>query len=533
MGGSDDAAVCLIGGGVAASMVASELARHGIEVLILEAGPRHDPTKRFEYMKESLYGGNPWKGDNPERDLFTVDEQLRAYDLNDRRVKGVGGSGLHWGGMVARLHESDFELSSRYRMGVDWPIRYRDLEPYYSKAEEIIGVAGEDAHPFTPWRGRPYPLPPFPFSYSDRLLKVAFDRLGIPLFHTSVARTSVTYGGRPPCLAYAMCQTCPIFAKWTPDLLMSQAERTGKVTVRPETRVVRIHTSNTGRVIESVTAMSTVDGISVRAEFRAPVFVLAAHGVESARLLLLSTSFSHPDGLGNNGGSVGKYYMEHPFVAGFGELTERTYVERIGFETAQSHYFYETAREQGATAFVLLPGNRHVQSPLTVVNEELSRQLIWGDELKSVVQQRFGFGASIIALMEQLPYDANRVTLDAEVRDDLGDPVPRLSYFSGQPRESRTVEMAAATIRKLFAALSVTDIKLRSGLAPGHHMGTCRMGDDPHSNVVDRDLKVHGVKNLYVVGSSVFPTAGAGFPTLTVAALALRLADHLRGRLSP
>jgi glucose dehydrogenase len=528
---SDAAGVCIIGAGVAASMVALQLAAHGIDVLILEAGPRHDPAQRAEYMRESLYGEDPWRGDNPKRDLFTLDGQMRAYDLNERRAKGVGGSGLHWGGMVARLHESDFELHSRYQMGVDWPISYRQLEPYYTIAEEIMGVAGSDASPWTPWRNRPYPLPPFPFSYSDRLLKPAFDRLNIPLHHTSVARTSVAYGGRPPCLSYAMCQACPIFAKWTPDLLMRQAEQTGKVTVRPETQVIRINPDSTGRSIASVTAVSRLKGSPVQTEFRAPIMVLAAHGVESARLLLMSTSPSHPDGLGNNSGCVGKYFMEHPFVGGLGALPERTYVERIGFETAQSHYFYETAREQGGTAFILLLGNRQVQSPLDIVNEELSRRLIWGDALKAVVQQRFGFGASIGALFEQLPYEANRVSLDAEVRDDLGLPVPKLSYFLDEPRELRTMEVASGVIRELFAGLGVKDIKMRSGLAPGHHMGMCRTGDDPRSSVVDRDLNVHGVQNLYVVGSSVFPTSGAGWPTLTVAALALRLADHLRSRL--
>ncbi len=433
MGGSESAAVCLIGGGVAASMVASQLALRGIEVLILEAGPRHDRAKRFEYMTESLYGGNPWQGNHPERDLFTVNEELRAYDLNERRAKGVGGSGLHWGGMVSRLHESDFDLYSRYQIGVDWPIRYHDLEPYYTKAEAIIGVAGEDAYPLTPWRSQPYPLPPFPFSYSDRLLKVAFDQLGIPLHHTSVARTSVASHGRPPCLSYAMCQTCPIFAKWTPDLLISQAEQTGTVMVRPDTRVTRINTDNTGQMIESVTAVSMTDGTPVQTEFRAQVFVLAAHGVESARLLLLSTAPSHPKGVGNMSGTVGKYFMEHPYVAGFGELTERTYVERIGFETAQSDYFYETTREQGGTAFVLLPGNRDVQSPLTIVNEVLGKRLVWGAELKAIVQQRFGFAASIGALMEELPYNTNQVSLDADLRDDLG--------FS----RSETIPLAGAT----------------------------------------------------------------------------------------
>ena len=136
-------------------MVASELAFSGADILILEAGPRHDPAKRFEYMAQKRYGGDPWASNNPERDQYTLGEGYRIYDLNQRRVKAVGGSGLHWGGHVARLHESDFELHSRYGMGVDWPIRYHELEPYYTRAEHLMGVAGADAYPFTPWRSEP------------------------------------------------------------------------------------------------------------------------------------------------------------------------------------------------------------------------------------------------------------------------------------------------------------------------------------------------------------------------------------------
>jgi glucose dehydrogenase len=525
------AEVCIIGGGVAASMLAAQLSHHGIGVLILEVGPRHDPAKRHDYMQQSLYGENPWESDNPTRDLYTLAGPRRVYNLNDRRVKAVGGSGLHWGGMVARLHESDFELHRRYNMGIDWPISYHELEFYYTQAEEVIGVAGADAHPLTPWRSRPYPMPPFPFSHSDRILKAAFDQLGIPLHHTSVARTSVGYDGRPPCLSYAMCQACPIFAKWTPDLLISQAEHSGKVAVKAQTRVIRLNTDDSGTVITSVTAVSQANGAPVTQDYRAPIFILAAHGIESTRLLLKSTSTEHPNGLGNRSGHVGKYFMEHPFVSGFGRLQERTYVERIGFETAQSHYFYESAREQEGTAFILLLGNRQVQSPLDVINEELSQRLIWGDELKRVVQERYGFGATIGAIIEQLPYDSNQVTLDEQVRDDLGFPVPKLTYALDQARELRTMETASTVIRELFAAVGVSEVKMRSGLAPGHHMGTCRMGDDPQSSVVDRNLKMHGVENLYIVGSSVFPTSGAGWPTLTVAALALRLAHHLQIRL--
>jgi len=165
------------------------------------------------------------------------------------------------------------------------------------------------------------------------------------------------------------------------------------------------------------------------------------------------------------------------------------------------------------------------------VSEELSTNLIWGEELKKVVQRRFGSGVLIAAMVEQLPHQENLVSLDDAVRDDLGFPVPRLTYVFDQERELRTIGRASLLIKKLLDALGATRIRMQTALAPGHQTGTCRMGDDPQSSVVDRDLKVHGVRNLYLAGGSVFPTSGAVAPTLTIAALALRLGHQLAGEL--
>jgi glucose dehydrogenase len=520
--------VCVIGGGVAGAILAFQLSGAGIDVFMLEAGPWHDPAQRFDYMKRQLYGSDPWASNNPERDRFTLGGPYRWYDLNQTRVKGVGGSGLHWGGHTGRLHESDFELHTRYGIGVDWPIRYPDLERYYTQAETIIGVAGHDAYPLTPWRSTKYPMPPFPFSYSDHVVKRAFDRLGIPLHHTAVARNSVPYDHRSPCVSFAMCQTCPVFARWTPDLLIRRLEKAGKVTVKSDTRVVRIHFTAAGTAVERVTAISTEAGTVGYVDYRAKIFVLAAHAVESTRLLLLARD----SGIRSlDSELLGRNLMEHPIVIGKGELQEQTYPERIGFDTAESQHFYESSRREGGTAFVLGPANRDVQTPLDIVNEELSKKLIWGEELKTIVQRRFGSGVLIAAMIEQLPHRGNLISLDDAVRDDLGFPVPRLTYTFDQERELWTIERASVLIRRLLEALGATRIRMQTGLAPGHQTGVCRMGNDPRSSVVDRDLRLHGVRNLYLVGGSVFPTSGAVAPTLTIAALALRLGDRLANEL--
>jgi choline dehydrogenase-like flavoprotein len=209
------------------------------------------------------------------------------------------------------------------------------------------------------------------------------------------------------------------------------------------------------------------------------------------------------------------------------ELKEKTYLERVGFATAQSHYFYESSRREGGNAFVLYLRNRGITTPFEIVTQQLKEKTIWGDELRKQVQNRFGFTAAIQALVEQLPYGENRISLDKSVADDLGLAVPKVSYVSKQERESRAIAKASATIQRLFLTLGAKNIRSRVTSVATHHMGTCRMGHDPQSSVVDRDLKVHGIENLHIVGSSVFPTFGAIGPTLTIAALALRLADRI------
>jgi choline dehydrogenase-like flavoprotein len=282
-------------------------------------------------------------------------------------------------------------------------------------------------------------------------------------------------------------------------------------------------------MVQSVSASSSVDGKTVYKDYHARVFIVAAHAFESTRLLLLSRSARHPNGLGNQGDCLGKYFAAHLSVTVAAELAQKTYPERVGFSTAQSHYFYNLNRKRGGNAFVLYLRNRSVTSPFEIAKNEINKQIIWGNELKQRVEAQFGFTAAIQALVEQLPYAENQISLDNTRVDSLGLPFPKVTYSFRQTRELRTIDNARSTIREVFTVLGAQNIRLvKEGTVSSHHMGTCRMGNDPKFSVVDRDLKVHGIKNLYVVGSSVFPTFGAIGPTLTIAALALRLADNVR-----
>ncbi|MFB6173686.1 MAG: FAD-dependent oxidoreductase, partial [Halobacteriales archaeon] len=175
--------VCVVGAGPAGALIAHRLAERGYDVVVLEAGTRFDPEERAERMERAIrpaHGpASVWEMGG-ERDAYASTGEW-SYPLNRARVKGVGGSTLHWQGMVYRLHEADFETDSRYGVGEDWPIGYDDLQPYYAEAETALGVAGADDNPFAPPREEPFPMPAFPPSYSDSIFAEACERLGVTM----------------------------------------------------------------------------------------------------------------------------------------------------------------------------------------------------------------------------------------------------------------------------------------------------------------------------------------------------------------
>src|SRR5262249_28216742 len=171
------------------------------------------------------------------------------YRLEGRRARGIGGSTLHWEGYALRFHANDFRVRSLYGIGEDWPISYADLETYYGAAERALGVAGSEGEGFASHRSTAFPLPAFPFSYSDGLFAPACADLRVALQHLPQARNSVAYGGRPPCAACATCKVCPTGAKASVDLThIPQAEATGKAELRPEATALRLESDASGRV---------------------------------------------------------------------------------------------------------------------------------------------------------------------------------------------------------------------------------------------------------------------------------------------
>lgn len=532
--------VCIVGAGPAGGIVASDLAARGHDVTVLEAGPRFDADDRLERMERALRPAftrtDVWDMGG-ERDAYTTTGDVR-YALNQYRVKGVGGSTLDWPATAPRLHPEDFEMRTRHGVATDWAVSYETLGAYYLAAERELGVAGAPRDQGPP-RHDGFPLPAHPPSYVDGLLGEAFDAVGAPLERAPSAINSRPYAGRSECVGYGTCRpVCPSGAKYTAEVHVDRAASNGaRIVTEAPVEQLR-HDPSGERIVEAVYRHE-----GQRKRLSADRFVLAAGGVETPRLLLLSASDQFPNGLANASGLVGRYFADHPLVALVGRLDEPTGTDQIGFDTSMSEAFY--GHPQGPTGSMILqvanvsghgPTSTGVQSggylarladgdPLAPVRRDGV-----GDSLLEDVRAAYGGRVRIEAMVEPLPNADNRVALDRGTTDTYGNPVPEIT-FTVDDGTGDTLERARSVLYDVFEEAGVYDVEsVASPQDPhfvSHQMGTTRMGMDPETSVVTPSLRAHDLENLYIAGSSVFPTFGAAPPTLTIAALALRLANHL------
>lgn len=543
--------ICIIGAGPAGALVAYRLAASGYDVVILEAGQRFDFEKRVEQMEQELRPSHPptelWNMGGP-RDDYTNSGEI-TYPLNSRRVKGIGGSTLHWGGRMQRLHLKDFEMHSRYGVATDWPISYWDLQPYYAEAEGELGASGAAQLPFGPPRRGAPPMEAFPPSYSDKLLQQACEELDITTHRVMHAKNSESYDGRSECVGYGTCSpVCPSGAKYSADVHVRKAEEHGARVV-DRVPVQKLHHDASGeRVVEA--EYVTPVGETFRQAARH--FVLAAGGIETPRLLLLSSSPLYPGGLANSSGLVGRYFEERPTAVLKARVDRKTRQHLIGFGTTEIHQFYNVDDVPPGSIKMELDNNagprpvdlalssgdaldeiRDIATDPTAVGEWAdfldSADAPWGNELLESMRDAYGGHIQLSAAVEELPKKTNRVTLDSSVTDNLGNPVPDIAWSRSEYAE-KTMDRAFCIMNDILDHLDAKvsnrhEIRFWKGI--GHHLGTTRMGETPEESVVDPNLRTHDLSNLSVVGSSVFVTGGAMQPTLTIAALALRLADHL------
>lgn len=529
--------VVIVGAGVAGALIGARLAQAGATVAILEAGPRVDRDEAVNRYRaaiaktpESPYPGTDWAPRPEVLDLDLYYVQAGPETFKSTYERRVGGTTWHWLGTALRLLPSDFELRTRYGVGVDWPLSYQGLEPWYGEAEAELGVAGDGTRDLGSPRSGGYPMPAIPISFGDQLWVRAAAALGWTVEATPQARNSVAYQGRPACCGNAMCiPICPIQAKYDASYHVTLAENAGARLV--ENAVAhRLDVDAEGKV--TAVGYKTPDGAEQTIVGR--VYVGAANAIETAKLLLMSTGEATPNGAANASDQVGRNLADHPTQLSIASSNEPYYPYRGPLSVAGIEQLREgdQRREQGA--FRIEIGNDGWSWPgfdPPGVAHQLIEQNHVGEELFRLIGERLPYQVRLASLIEQLPDPENRIVPDESNRDAIGIPRPKLTYRYDD-YTTKGLQAAQAAHDRLFAALGVTFKEHVAGVqGAGHVMGTHRMGADPKTSVTDADGRTHDHPNLFLAGCGLFPTFGTANPTLTLAALALRTAAKIEADL--
>ncbi len=564
----------VVGSGAAGGMAAHVLTQHGMKVLLLEAGKNQDTGKVLHSMQ--------WPYDHPRRGAMPPDHHaLSTNEYNIRqppyaqnspyakvqsyvqgwgfsdytktivvdekqnpytgtryawvRARTVGGKTTIWGRLALRLSDYDFKAKSRDGHGEDWPITYADIEPYYDRVDEYLGVSGH-----------PENLPYLPDSKFQRAVKLndaelhlrntlkGMDRVLTPY------RAGVTTDGlkhnkyRSRCYGRGACNRhvggCDIHAAFdSPTGLIRPAMDTGNLTMRPNSTVYEVTVDkDTGKA----TGVSFLDSDSHQSyQVKAKVVILAASTLESARLMLLSKSSLYPNGIGNSSTHVGHNFCEHvmgPSVAGLKrDLIGKArtlddgrpggfYVARFRNLNTKSDFVRGYGFE-GGSGTGMIPGTAYTSPG-------------FGEEYKKHVRDYAGATVNMGAFGEVLARYENAVDIDPNVKDAWGVPVLRFNYRFGENEKKMAADMAESA-REMFDAAGFEIVSVTKSILPEgwsiHELGTARMGNDPKTSVLNQYMQSHDVKNLFVVDGSAFVSASCQNPTWTIMALCWRSCDYL------
>jgi glucose dehydrogenase len=532
-----EADVIIVGSGIAGALLAARLANAGAKVAILEAGravDRAEATQRYWdaaiKVPECPYPPIP-QADHPiSNDPDYWYRQSGPEKFKSTYLKVVGGTTWHWLGTCLRFVPNDFVLSTNYGRGLDWPISYAELEPFYGQAENEIGVAGNSAETLGSPRSGNYPMPAVAQTYLDKVYARALAGTEFEVRSTPQGRNSIDRNNRPACCGNASCiPVCPVQAKYDATVHLDLAQKRG-ATLHVQTTAVAVEVG-ADRHIAAV-RFKRWDGSEGRAAGR--VFVLAAHGIETPRLLLNSRTEASPNGAANSSDQVGRNLMDHPAVLSWALAPTPVWPFRGPLSTSGIENVRDGAFRKDRAAFRIEIGNDGwawpTDAPMTTATA-LARDGLRGKALDDALRMQTARQLRLTSLLEQLPEPQNRITLDASAFDIYGVPIPRIAYSFGDYIEAGAAAARAAHV-EIFGRLGATEIKHKEGLeGAGHIIGTTRMGNDPRTSVVDRHLRSHDHPNLFIVGSAVFPTGATANPTLTIAALSLRAAAEVEATL--
>lgn len=519
----DEVDFCIVGAGAGGGVVGAKLAEAGFSVVILDAGPHWDPAQDFVSDETAAHK------------LFWTEERVTGgadpVELGSNNSgQGVGGSTVHYSMIALRLSPDDFRR--RTLEGAiagadlqDWPLSYDDLEPYYDEVEAALQIAGPVHYPWQKRRRR-FPQREHQLNASANMLVRGCSKLGIPVSAAPVATLSAPHADRPPCVYRGFCNYgCSTNAKssilvtYIPRAIRAGAE------VRPNAMVARIEHDATGRVtgvLHFRNGEGDAQGDSALFRQRAKAVIVAGYAIETPRLLLNSASSLFPGGLANSSGRVGRCFMIHAGHQMFAQFPQRIGQYKAPPGLAITEHFNRTLPESGfCCGYSIEVVGPHVVDFAARISTARS---LWGTALRrTMFDYNYYSGVGIVG--ETLPQFDNRVKLHDGERDRYGLPVAHV-IFTHHENDRRLIAHSIGKMGEILQAAGGEDVWGANRTA--HLMGTCRMGADPGTSVVNVDGRAHDVPNLFICDGSVFPTSGAVNPSLTIQAVAARTADRIR-----
>ena len=506
---NNDQVVVIIGSGAGGGTLGNELAQKGIDVVILEAGGRHE-YEDFVNDEWASFVQLAWK------DMRTTSGSWRVAknfpNLPAWIVKAVGGSTTHWAGASLRFQPHEFKTLTTYGAIkganlLDWPITLAEMEPFYARAEDKMGVT------------RTGDRPGLPGNNNFKVLKAGADKLGYKECHTgNMAINSVVRDDRNSCQQTGFCfQGCKWGAKWsTLYTEIPKGEATGKLEVRPLSQVLKIEHDASGKV--SGVLYADKDGKMQRQKAR--IVAVAGNSIESPRLLLNSETSKFPNGLANSSGQVGRNYMRHMTGSVYAVFEKPVHMYR---GTTMAGIVRDELRLDTKRGFV---GGYEMET-LSLGLPFMAAFLnpgAWGREFTSAIDG-YSNMAGMWLVGEDMPQESNRVTLSS-LKDLFGMPVADV-HFDDHDNDVAMRNHAYTQGRALYEAVGAVRTFPTPPYPSTHNLGTNRMSDKPSDGVVNKWGQTHDVKNLFVTDGSQFTTGGAENPTLTIVSLAIRQSEYI------